>query len=546
MKKRLLSLLFSFCILISLLPASAAAAGTSSGIAEVTAAGTEAYSQAMDVFELVNENRAANGAGKLSFSATLTELAMQRAAEIAVYYSHTRPDGTDCFTVADGIYTGYSAIGENIAAGQTSAAAVMNDWMNSQGHRDNILCADFTQIGVGCFVSNGIYYWVQLFGNSITDTAVTTRTTDRTTQVPVRTLTSHLSLSPASMEEKDIALDESFTTALVNGNLGTGESSYFTAILIPETVTADSSMAEVSVSELGTITVTPKALGECTLTLRAYEGQSEPSGYRFNIVEEVFYKVILNSCEGGSAYANYASAPEGTTIKITYYPDEGYELTGYSLGRTDGGYFSYGMALNYFQFRMPACDVEFTPVFTKTGTSQTPFTDITEGAYYYDAVLWAVDEGITTGLSDTTFGPNQSCTRAQVVTFLWRAAGEPAPTSDENPFVDLRTDKYYYDAVLWAVEEGITEGYGSADTFCPDRTCSRAEIVTFLWRYAGKPKVSAANPFEDVPDGKWYCNAVLWAASEKITEGHGSPTTFCPDLVCTRGQIVTFLYRSEN
>ena len=175
-----------------------------------------------------------------------------------------------------------------------------------------------------------------------------------------------------------------------------------------------------------------------------------------------------------------------------------------------------------------------------------PFTDVIDGKWYFDAVLWAVDKGVTTGLTPTEFGPNEVCTRAQVVTFLWRAAGQPAPTSDNNPFTDVSDSKYYYDAVLWAVEQGITEGYGSKTTFCPNQECSRAEIVTFLYRTAGNPAVqSANNPFVDVPDGKWYCNAVLWAVSEDITKGHGSDTTFCPDLDCTRAEIVTFLYRTQ-
>ena len=175
-----------------------------------------------------------------------------------------------------------------------------------------------------------------------------------------------------------------------------------------------------------------------------------------------------------------------------------------------------------------------------------PFTDVIDGKWYFDAVLWAVDKGVTTGLTPTEFGPDKVCTRAEAVTFLWRAAGEPAPTSDNNPFTDVSDAKYYYDAVMWAVEQGITEGYGSKTTFCPNQECSRAEIVTFLYRAAGKPAVqSANNPFADVPDGKWYCNAVLWAVREGITKGHGSDTTFCPDLDCTRAEIVTFLYRAQ-
>ena len=176
-----------------------------------------------------------------------------------------------------------------------------------------------------------------------------------------------------------------------------------------------------------------------------------------------------------------------------------------------------------------------------------PFVDVKKGEFYYDAVLWAAENEITAGYgSETTFCPEVDCTRAQVVTFLWRAAGCPAPQSSANPFTDIQKG-WYYDAVLWAKEQGITAGYGSTTTFCPDQECSRAEIVTFLHRYAGTPApASTNNPFVDVPAGEWYTNAVLWAVEEGITNGYGSETTFAPNKVCTRGQIVTFLYRAEN
>ncbi|MBQ7801716.1 MAG: S-layer homology domain-containing protein [Oscillospiraceae bacterium] len=174
------------------------------------------------------------------------------------------------------------------------------------------------------------------------------------------------------------------------------------------------------------------------------------------------------------------------------------------------------------------------------------FIDVEEDEYYYDSVLWAKAQGITAGYGrEATFCPDLACTRAQVVTFLWRAAGSPAPASGENPFTDVPGDTWYSDAVLWAVEEGITNGYGSETTFCPDETCTRAQVVTFLHRYEGtEAPQSAENPFVDVPAGEWYHDAVLWAAEQQITAGYGDSTTFCPDLVCTRGQIVTFLYRA--
>ena len=174
--------------------------------------------------------------------------------------------------------------------------------------------------------------------------------------------------------------------------------------------------------------------------------------------------------------------------------------------------------------------------------SSNPFTDVPADAYYHDAVLWAVENGITSGTSATTFSPNAVCTRAQAVTFLWRAAGSPEPGIAENPFTDVASDSYYYKAVLWAVEKGITSGT-SATTFSPNVTCSRAQIVTFLWRGQQSPSVSTSGAFTDVSADAYYAKAVDWAVSGGITSGT-SATTFSPNANCTRAQIVTFLWRA--
>ena len=170
-----------------------------------------------------------------------------------------------------------------------------------------------------------------------------------------------------------------------------------------------------------------------------------------------------------------------------------------------------------------------------------PFTDVSANAYYYNPVLWAVSNEITSGTSATTFSPDAGCTRAQVVAFLWRAAGKPEPKQGSNPFTDVRDGQYYYKAVLWAVEHGITAGT-SATTFSPDATCTRGQIVSFLWRYEGKPAANASNPFTDVKPGAYYEPAVLWAVANGVTAGT-SATTFSPDATCTRAQVVSFLYR---
>ncbi len=176
-----------------------------------------------------------------------------------------------------------------------------------------------------------------------------------------------------------------------------------------------------------------------------------------------------------------------------------------------------------------------------------PFVDIKYGAYYFSPVLWAVEHEpqITNGTDPTHFSPSATCTRAQVVTFLWRAAGCPAPAMTRNPFVDVKETAFYYKALLWAVEHGITNGI-DATHFGPDKGCTRGQVVTFLWRAEQQPSPgSSVNPFRDVQKGKFYYNAVLWAVENKITNGM-SPTAFAPDATCQRGQVVTFLYRATQ
>ena len=199
-------------------------------------------------------------------------------------------------------------------------------------------------------------------------------------------------------------------------------------------------------------------------------------------------------------------------------------------------------------------DIDFDGdgVFENNGTFQkiesiaTPsFTDIKSTAYYYDAVIWAVRNGITSGTSATSFSPDASCTRGQIVTFLWRNAGRPDPKTSSNPFADVKSTDYYYKAVLWAVENNITSGVGKGK-FAPSQPCTRGQAVTFLWRAAGRPGVTNTdNSFTDVKPGSYYGSAVNWAVVSKITSGT-SVTTFGPEQPCTRGQIVTFLYRAKG
>ena len=174
-----------------------------------------------------------------------------------------------------------------------------------------------------------------------------------------------------------------------------------------------------------------------------------------------------------------------------------------------------------------------------------PFVDVTKDDYFYDAVLWAYNNSITDGVNEDHFAPKATCTRAQIVTFLYRAAGKPEVKVENNPFVDVENDRFYTEAILWAVENGITDGMDETH-FAPDDTCTRGQIVTFLYRAAGKPEAKGENnPFVDIAEDKYYSKAVLWAVKEGITDGMDE-THFAPDDTCTRGQAVTFLYRYFN
>lgn len=179
----------------------------------------------------------------------------------------------------------------------------------------------------------------------------------------------------------------------------------------------------------------------------------------------------------------------------------------------------------------------------QSGSAQTGFADVNSSDYFAPAVQWAVGNGITSGVSDRSFAPSAPCTRAQITTFLWRAAGSPRPSLfARNRFSDVHSSDYYYSAVLWAQSRGIASGV-TKTSFAPNKTCTRAEAVTLLWRYRGSPNVTVSSAFSDVPGGAWYAKAVSWAAANGITSGV-SAGRFGPNETCTRGQIIAFLYRA--
>ena len=252
---------------------------------------------------------------------------------------------------------------------------------------------------------------------------------------------------------------------------------------------------------------------------------------------------IASDIDNGSISVSPSRAERGDTVTITVTPDAGYELDTLTVKDASGNAINLTRKSDTtYTFEMPSGRVTVDATFAATSTTPSnPFTDVASNAYYADAVLWAVENDVTNGTSATTFSPNASCTRAQMVTFLWRASGSPEPQSTFNPFTDVASNAYYADAVLWAVENGITNGT-SETTFSPDATVTRGQTVTFLYRDAGSPAASASGTFTDVAADAYYAAAVQWAVSEGVTNGMTS-TTFQPNGDCTRAQIVTFLYR---
>ena len=255
------------------------------------------------------------------------------------------------------------------------------------------------------------------------------------------------------------------------------------------------------------------------------------------------YAITVKSAKNGDVTASHKTASKGTTVTLTVTPDKGYVLDTLNVLDSKNKAVKLTEKNGKYTFTMPAGKVTVSAAFKAAApASENPFTDVPSGAYYEDAVIWAVKEDITSGTSATTFNPDGSCTRAQAVTFLWRAAGSPEPKSAAMPFTDVPAGSYFEKAVLWAVENGITKGT-SDTTFSPDASCTRAQIVTFLWRAGGSPAVSGNSAFSDVAADAYYAAAVAWAEKNGVTGGIGGGL-FGSDNTCTRAQIVTFLHRA--
>ena len=320
--------------------------------------------------------------------------------------------------------------------------------------------------------------------------------------------------------------DNGATSTLVTAVSGNGES-----VSINGQALSTGGSATVAIPNSGTTDIVVKIGTKIyTLTILRNSGTGGNEGGSGGATS---YTLTFDT-NGGSAISK-VSRSSGTTVDLTGYTPT---RDGYTF---DGWYSDSALTIKVTSIKLTSN----TTIYAKwTAKSDMSFTDVADKAYYRDAVAWAVENGITKGTTATTFSPNATCTRAQAVTFLWRTAGSPEPKTRIMPFTDVPAGSYYYDAVLWAVENGITKGT-SDTTFSPDATCSRAQIVAFLWRSEKSPAAGTANPFADVKSTAYYAGAVLWAVREDITKGTTS-TTFSPDADCTRAQIVTFLWRCKK
>ena len=360
------------------------------------------------------------------------------------------------------------------------------------------------------------------------------------------TLTVNKANMPLSFDQSSVSMtmeDDAFTNALT-GVMGGADVTYQSGDTTVATV--DEYTGEVTIVGEGTTTITATAeetknYNGATISYTLNVGDPDEPPY---IPPVPSYLITLPDPDNGTVTSNRTTARQGATVILTVIPDDGYTLSEISVtdffgSRVDVTRNSDGT----YSFVMPYSQVEVSVTFA--AEEPIVFTDVPEGAYYYDPVYWAVANGVTDGTSEMEFSPGRTVTRGEMVTFLWRAAGSPEPAATVNPFTDVGVDDYYYTAVLWAVENGITDGV-SATEFDPDGQCTRAQMVTFLWRAAGEPDPAAtSNPFTDVDGEEYYYEAVLWAVANGVTDGT-SDTTFDPALSCTRAQAVTFLYRAQG
>ena len=298
----------------------------------------------------------------------------------------------------------------------------------------------------------------------------------------------------------------------------------------PDMSKAGTSVITVSGASAGENYTVTHANGTLTISNKSSGGSSAPATYAITVADST----------NGSISASKKTAAAGDTVKVAVSPDKGYTLETITVTDKNGKEITLNEKNGTYSFKMPTGAVKVKATFMKDNSMLNFFVDVTAADYFYDSVLWAAENGITKGYDASHFQPDTACSRGQVVTFLWRAAGCPAPRS-ACPFTDVSASSPYAKAIAWAAEKGIAQGF-DATHFRPDSTVSRAQFVTFLWRYEGQPDLKGSCPFTDVSSSSPYYTAILWAAKNGITKGYDA-SHFQPDTACSRGQVVTFIYR---
>lgn len=552
--KRLLAKLLVLCMIFGLLPAAALAEGETGtvsnnpyivsldvvGSGSVTVNGAVqndgTYSVSADTiqltfrpeagYELIANNAyytVGNDVDKHSFA--LTSVSAQgstTATATQAYYTASIPAST--FNAKNfAVYANFTAINNGGGSsssgggsGTTSTQQTVSDPASSGGN--TVVTITVRPAASG---STSIANITSANMQKAVDSAISTAAKNGTDPV-VRVVIS----TPANATGIRLTLP---VTALANLGKVSGASLQISSGVVEMTLDA-TSVAALAGQATGTVTLSATPVTNASLNAAQKAAVKDAKVVDLSIVSN---GKTISTFNGGSLVVTMPftlpSGVSGDQIVVYYLSDKG-ELEACSTSYASG------------KVTFTTSHLSKYVIGTVTTGSDMPFVDVAAGAWYYDAVKWAVDNNITAGVSATSFAPEQSCTRAQMVSFLWRAAGSPKASSGVNPFTDVAAGSWYYDAVLWAVDKGITAGIGDGK-FGPEQTVTRGQTVTFLYRYAGQP-ASANNgtPFVDVPAGEFYTAAVQWAVNNGITAGT-TATTFEPLSNCTRAQIVTFLYR---
>lgn len=484
LKKRLFAALLAMLLVCSCMPLAQAAEYT-----HVTVSGRANYAWSQEVFRLVNENRAiyGNGAAPVVLDQELTDEAMLRAAELCVYYSHTLPCGYE------------TPLAEAIAIGQGSPASAVAAWMASKaGHREAILQKQFEKIGVGSFTSNGTTAWIIVFAFSADSYVPETRNANVNANTEILVDFDYLNLGSVSNSSVSMKIGETRSYSLKARNGGFRSSSAKLAPYGTDAYDVGGNLAvdyEPAKDGSGNFTLTAMAEGTYVMKLPLYEGQSPCNTITVTVTNP----------------AGHVHKWVGAQTKAPTTESEG-ELT----------------------YRCN-CGLSYTSPIAKLEPNGIAFIDVDKTKYYFDPVLWALEEEVTSGTSEKTFSPNATCTQGQILTFLWRAAGSPSVRLEDPYDTPLDESQYYYAPMLWAWKKGIV----TDSTLLPGAPCSRIDVVTYLWCLAKSSKTGQCD-FTDVAEADQP--AVAWAVKKGITNGT-SETTFSPEDICTRAQIVTFLYR---